>query len=54
MDEWDERLLVVLDAELLQLEIPVRLVVTVGFGGEIVGADRHAAIVEPRTLIGIE
>ena len=54
VDEGDQRLPVVIDPEVLQIEIAVGLVVAVGLGGEIVGADRHAAVVETRTGGGVE
>ena len=54
VDEWDERLAVVVDGEVLKVEVAVDFIVAVGFGGVIVGADGHAAVVEARAGVRVE
>src|SRR5271170_6971405 len=48
MNEWDQRLPIMLNAEMLQIEIAVRFVVAISFGREIVRANRHAAVSKAR------
>src|SRR5271170_2171513 len=49
MNKRDQRLPVVLNAEMLQIEIAVRLVVAVGLSSEIVRTNRHAAVSKARS-----
>ncbi len=54
VNEWDQGLPVVLDAEMLQLKIAIGLVVAVSLSGKIVRANRHAAICEARASLRIK
>ena len=54
MDERNQRLSVMLNAEVLQIEVAIRFVVGVSLIRKVVRADRHAAVGKASAGCGIE